>query len=93
MIEEKNYIQDEYKERDLNKRTQLLKEILGISENKINSSTIDYIKKATCKYYELTQFKRAYFDCTEMTYDKSTGRINNMVFKIETDANGKIIFN
>ena len=73
------------------KRLDLLKDILGISESVIKSNR-DNIKDATCKYYELTQFKRAYFDCYTMNYDKSTGRINEMVFIVKI-TNGNIELN
>lgn len=73
------------------KRLDLLKDILGISESVIKSN-MGNIKDATCKYYELTQFKRAYFDCYTMNYDKSTGRINEMVFIVKI-TNGNIELN
>lgn len=73
------------------KRLDLLKDILGISESVIKSN-MGNIKDATCKYYELTQFKRAYFDCDTMNYDKSTGRINEMVFIVKI-TNGNIELN
>lgn len=73
------------------KRLDLLKDILGISESVIKSN-MGNIKDATCKYYELTQFKRAYFDCDIMNYDKSTGRINEMVFIVKI-TNGNIELN
>lgn len=73
------------------KRLDLLKDILGISESVIKDN-MGNIKDATCKYYELTQFKRAYFDCDIMNYDKSTGRINEMVFIVKI-TNGNIELN
>lgn len=73
------------------KRLDLLKDILGISESVIKDN-MGNIKDATCKYYELTQFKRAYFDCDTMNYDKSTGRINEMVFIVKI-TNGNIELN
>lgn len=73
------------------KRLKLLKDILGISESVIKSN-MGNIKDAACKYYELTQFKRAYFDCNIMNYDKSTGRINEMVFIVKI-TNGNIELN
>lgn len=36
-------------------------------------------------YYEYVQFKRAYFDCTSVEYNKNTGRIIKMTF----ESNGK----
>ena len=52
------------------------------------------VKDATSKYYQLTQFKRIMFTCTEIGYNADTnGRINSMKFKIQTDSTGGIIFN
>lgn len=97
MIEEKVYNSDEiarnYVERDKEKRLVLLKSILkDVSETTIEHN-IDNIKTIACQYYEFTQFKRAYFDCTEMTLDKDTGRVNVMKFTIRTNSSGKIEFN
>lgn len=59
---------------------------------------LDNVKKAASKYYQLTQFKRVMFTCTEIKYDAESservnGRINGMKFKIKTDSTGEIIFN
>lgn len=43
-------------------------------------------KKDILKYYEFVQFKRAHFDCTNVEYNKNTGRVIKMEFKF----NGKI---
>lgn len=95
MISGNDYNEDEikkgYYQRDQDKRMQLLKDILGVSES-IIESRMDNIKNATCKYYEFTQFKRAYFDCTNMEYDKSTGRIYKMEFKVKINGN-TVVFN
>lgn len=32
------------------------------------------------RYYEYTQFKKAYFKCTKVEYDSSTGRVNELNF-------------
>ena len=59
---------------------------------------INKVKIAASKYYQLTQFKRVMFTCTEIKYDAESservnGRINGMKFKIKTDSTGEIIFN
>lgn len=54
---------------------------------------IDKIKEIALQYYQFTQFKRAYFDCTEVRYDPDTGRISEMYFEIRTDASGLVEFN
>lgn len=40
---------------------------------------IDQIKKDASVYYEYSQFKRAYFDCTKVDYN-NVGRVINMEF-------------
>lgn len=64
----------------------------------VNSSILKDVKTAASKYYQLTQFKRVMFTCTEIKYDAESservnGRINGMKFKIKTDSTGEIIFN
>ena len=64
----------------------------------VNSSILKDVKTAASKYYQLTQFKRVMFTCTEIKYDaesseRGNGRINGMKFKIKTDSTGEIIFN
>lgn len=39
------------------------------------------------RYYEFTQFKRAYFKCTATNYDKNTGRILEMDFEFTGKLN------
>ena len=48
---------------------------------------IDQIKLDTAKYYQYTQFKRTYFDCTGVEYNQQTGRIVKMEFKWENRFN------
>lgn len=38
-------------------------------------------------YYEFTQFKRGYFDCTEMKTDDNTGRITSFSFEFNGNIN------
>lgn len=71
------------------KRIKVIKEILGITLTlngnryyDINeTSLIQQIEIITNKYYQLTQFKRAYFECVKTEYDKNTSRIIYMEFK------------
>ena len=48
---------------------------------------ITQIKLDTAKYYQYTQFKRTYFDCTGVEYNQQTGRIVKMEFKWENRFN------
>ncbi len=60
--------------------------------NTKKSETFDNINKKNgtiyndvCTYYEYVQFKRAYFDCTDVRYNNNTGRIIEMQFKYNPD--------
>lgn len=88
-----------------------LKKILKLnigttSENEIrlNSTTfktesggekIATIKDIVSQYYQYTQFKRAYFKCTEIRHDAGTtgtGRVVGMKFEVQTkDQNGNTV--
>ena len=70
------------------RRAQKLSKILGRTINK--NDNVDAIKQVTYQYYQLTQFKRAMFKCTDIIHDQTTGRVNRMNFKVvlETDASG-----
>lgn len=80
------------------KRNDLIKNILGVELTLNNKGIVNErdklnnIKEMTFKYYQITQFKRAYFECVSTEYDKETGRILKMNFKVKTDGN-TIIFN
>lgn len=79
-------------------RAQKLTSILGYRVDKADFEIINKVKIAASKYYQLTQFKRVMFTCTEIKYDAESservnGRINGMKFKIQTDSTGEIIFN
>ena len=54
------------------------------------------IDKIALQYYEITYFKRAYFDCTSVVQTENgkftNGRVTEMNFKIETSG-GKVKFN
>ena len=80
------------------KRNDLIKNILGVELTLNNKGIVNErdklnnIKEMTFKYYQITQFKRAYFECVSTEYDKETGKILKMNFKVKTDGN-TIIFN
>lgn len=64
-----------------------LKEILG---RDIEEREIDDIKEVTCLYNQLTQFKRAVFECTDVLYQKDdeeieNGRVKKMKFEVVTE--------
>ena len=65
----------------------------GESIGTTKTSIIPKIKEITLQYYQFTQFKRAYFDCTEVEYDEDTGRISKMNFIIRVDDAGNVEFN
>lgn len=83
----------DYEKSQITKRTQLIKNILKLKDNQINTANMVKIKTATCQYYEFTQFKRAYFDCEEIKYDEETGRVCEMKFKVRLNSNGTVEFN
>ena len=49
----------------------------------LNKSTINFneVKEDTKKYYQYTQLKKAYFNCTDRKYNSNTGRIVSMTFE------------
>lgn len=69
------------REEYINHRAELLKRILGYE---VDDSDISAIKTATYKYYQYTQFKRAMFKCTNVTYNTTNGRVNGMTFEVVT---------
>lgn len=76
-------------------RAQKLTKILGYNvdgDGKIvsnNTNILNDVIEATYKYYQLTQFKRALFKCTDISYDVDTGRVNGMKFEVVIE-NGNI---
>lgn len=85
------------------KRANLIKDILGVtisidSKGKTDPSDVNKVQKIkdiTNIYYQYTQFKRAMFDCTKITYDTDTNRIKEMNFKLQVKTeNGdkKVVF-
>ena len=81
------------------KRNELIKNLLNIDLTLNNfgvvneMSTLNAIKEIALKYYQITQFKRAYFECTNAEYDTETGRMLKMNFKVKTNPDGTVIFN
>ena len=68
-------------------------EICKINVDGIEKDIIPAVKKATCEYYQYTQFKRIMFKCTLIEYSQDTGRINKMSFEVKTTTDGKIVTN
>lgn len=54
---------------------------------KVSADTSGSIRNNVYKYYEYVQFKRAHFECTDVTYNENTGRITKMVFKFTGEFN------
>jgi len=83
------------------KRADIIEDVLGI-EVKIDPTTgktkteskdiINKIKEIASQYYQYTQYKRAYFDCTEMLYDEETNRVVEIKFEVKK-KNGVVVFN
>lgn len=82
---------DEYSLQRRADRIVTLRNILQINDAQINAN-LRRIEQITCQYYEITNFKRALFDCTNVEYDKNTGRIYKMNFEVVT-KNGLVVFN
>lgn len=59
--------------------------------NVSHKNIMEGIKDITSQYFQYMQFKRAYFDCTEMKYDEKTDRVVEINFKLQTE-NGKVVF-
>lgn len=79
------------------KRDSILKSVginIGLDANfkPISSLQMQKAKSITHKYYQYSQFKRAYFNCTECKYDEQTGRVCEMKFEVST-KNGSVVFN
>lgn len=68
-------------------------EICKINVDGIEKDIIPAVKKATCEYYQYTQFKRIMFKCTSIEYSQDSGRINKMSFEVKTTTDGKIVTN
>lgn len=72
-------------------RARTLKNILGYEVN--DPITINRIKNATKQYYQYMQFKRAMFECTDVKYNTTNGRVNYIEFIIVEDDRGNVKFN
>ena len=63
-------------------RNEKLQKILGYGKSKTFEGTeLRKIQSATLKYYQLTQFKRTMFKCTDVVHDQKSGRINKISFQ------------
>lgn len=71
-------------------RAEKLTKILGYTISETDN--VDNIVKATKQYYQLTQFKRAMFKCTNISYNQTNGRVNEMTFVIQENADGSVEF-
>jgi len=69
-------------------RAKKLTKILGHTIEQ--DDDVEYIVKATLDYYQLTQFKRTMFRCTEVSFDSETGRVNGMKFQAVEDTSGNL---
>jgi type II secretory pathway pseudopilin PulG len=83
---------NDYKQRAVDKRMEILVNILGKDKQSTINSSMDTIEDIACQYFEFTQFKRAYFDCTGTILDENTGRIEEMNFEVRTNG-GEVVFN
>ena len=52
-----------------------------------NYGGYESIKEDALVYYEYTQLKRAYFNCTGTDYNQQTGRIVEMNFEFDSSRN------
>lgn len=63
-----------------------------ITTNIDGKEKIKTIKEIVTQYYQYTQFKRAYFKCTELKHNTETGRVNEMNFEVQTkEQNGQTV--
>ncbi len=70
------------------KRNEKLQKILGYKSDKIfTTQEINKFQSATMKYYQLTQFKRVMFNCTEVVHNQKDGRINKISFEAVIENN------
>lgn len=66
-------------------RATLLSKILGYTVAE-DDAIIDDVKKATYQYHQFMQFKRAMFECKEVSYNQENGRVNGMKFEVITET-------
>lgn len=75
-----SFFSDEVKN-DENKKANAVKKFNSLSKTKVtNYNELLGYKNDIYKYYEYMQFKKGVFNCENLTYDNSTGRVNNMKF-------------
>ena len=83
LITKSNYTIKEFKINVINKLNKLIGNFPG-GENeliKLSKTINDSSSEEVRKYYEYVQFKRAHFKCTNVEYNKKTGRIIKMEFE------------
>lgn len=54
----------------------------NILKRTVDDGEIEYIKIATYRYNQFTQFKKAMFECTNISYSETNGRVNGMQFRV-----------
>lgn len=75
-----SFFSDEVKN-DEDKKDNAKKKFNSLSKTKVeNYNELLRYKNDIYKYYEYMQFKKGVFNCENLTYDNSTGRVNNMEF-------------
>lgn len=80
-------------ESQMMKQEKLFKDILGSDfSTTSDADKIEKIKEYTAIYYQYTQFKRAYFNCTELNVDSETGRVCEINFELKVEG-GNVVFN
>lgn len=79
-------------DKDKETRNNKIRQIFGKSGNSDSEieGKIQNIQSATMKYYQLTQFKRSMFNCTEVVHSQRDGRINRLSFEVVLNENGEI---
>lgn len=74
-----------YTIQDAEDRDETIAQLLGISSTDIDYDDIDYDDIEM--YYEYTQFKRGIFNCTGITTEPVSGRVNSFEFKFTGKLN------
>lgn len=64
----------------------------SILKRTVDESEIETIKTATYQYNQFTQFKKAMFECTNISYNETNGIVNRMQFRVILKDNGTIKF-
>lgn len=64
----------------------------SILKREVYDSEIETIITATYHYNQFTQFKKAMFECTNISYNETNGRVNRMQFRVILKDDGTIKF-